>query len=398
MIVDVILVYVDHSSYLRGEVMPYSCTLVGRKWNLHKNDSPDVLGAHNTKRECTQQMRAIYANELSHPKNLVFDGPIDDWNISSLDSQIANSDAEINVVINSKGGDFYNAIIGHQKLRNSGKKVRVHINPLAFSAGAVLALAGDEIFMPANGLMMFHTPKLESAFMKDADQLEKLTNTLRASEEVLVNTLMSKTHKSKEECQAIMKNDTWLTAQEAKNLGIVTEIVPIYRDLQVQNYYPERIVNFIKENAEMPLKELLEQVGVKDEAELITLISDLRKNQKERPATVSPSLLNMIKKSRETEIDTLLATGKIIPVVVNELKKEYTTDERVLLDAATGSQEFERVINTHSKNESVVSFKGTTGSQLTRKLDNSDANADKEGDLAAERMKAKAEAYRLQNS
>src|SRR5688572_9704440 len=119
-----------------------------------------------------------------------------------------------------------------------GKQVHVHVNPLAFSAGAVLALAGDKVYMPENGLIMFHTPKTDSHTMKDASQLEKLTNALRASEDILINTLMSKTKKSKEDCEAIMRNDTWLTATEAKNIGIVDEIVPIYRDVQIQNYFP----------------------------------------------------------------------------------------------------------------------------------------------------------------
>src|SRR3990172_185655 len=85
----VIHVFVNLLCFLYGENMPYSCTLVGRKWNLHKKDSSDAIGSHNSKRECTQQMRAIYANELNDPKNIVFDGIIN--STFGFDYQLANA-------------------------------------------------------------------------------------------------------------------------------------------------------------------------------------------------------------------------------------------------------------------------------------------------------------------
>ena len=363
--------------------MPYSCTLVGRKWNLHKKDSSDAIGSHNSKRECTQQMRAIYANELNDPKNIVFDGIIN--STFGFDYQLANAGEIINVVINSRGGDFFDAIAMHQKLRNSGKQIIVHINPVAISAGAVLALAGDKIYMPENGAMMFHSPMVAPEGMKDADQLEKMTAGLRVAEDMLVNTLMSKTKKTKEECQVIMKDGTWLTAEEAKNIGIVDEIVPIYRDVQIQNYFPERIVNFLKEKQDMPLKELLEQVGVKDEVELVALVAELRKNQIPKPVTYSPSFINMFKQAREVQLNLLIDQGKAIPVVINELKLKFCVDERITLDASTGNQEFESIVNTLSKNEEIISFKGKTGLQKGQ-LKDDNKGGDEDDNLLARLM------------
>jgi len=344
--------------------MPYFCTLVGSKWNLHKKDSSDSLGTHPTKKACIQQMRAVYSQESRNPKNIIFDGPISSPP-SDFDQKLKESDKEVNVTVNSQGGDFFEAVSVFNKLRNSGKRIKVHISPFAMSAGAVIALAGDEIIMPENGLMMFHVPKVEIFGIKDAEQLEKLSAALRASEEVLINIIMSKTKKSKEECEQLMRNDTWLTADEARNLGIVNEIIPIVHEIQnVQGFQmPERVINFLKEKNEMPLKEICDQFNVKDETELINLITELRKNQIPKTMEVAPSLLNMIKKARESELDTLVSTGKVIPAVINELKTKFITDERIKTDASSGNQEFEHIINALSKNEEVISFKGKTGVQ-----------------------------------
>lgn len=368
--------------------MPYSCKQDGRKWYLRKIGSEDVIGSHDTKRDCIQQMRAIYAEELSSPKNVI----INDYNVApyDLDQKIKDSGDEIHVVINGQGGDFFEAISTHQKLRNSGKKVIAHINPLAFSAHAVVALAADIIFMPENGLMMFHLPKVIPQGAKSADDLEKLTSGLRASEEVLVNILVSKTKKSKEDCESIIRNDTWMTAEEAKNAGIVDEIVPIFRDIQIGNFFPERIVNFLKEKTDMPLKDLLDQFNVKDEAELVSMISVLQKNQIPKPVDPGEGVINMVKQARETMLQSLLDSGKVIPPVLNELKLEFTTPERIKLDMTTNNtKEFDRIINSYSKNEPVISFKGKTGAQNPPGGDG--GGDDKDDDVCARLMKVEAD-------
>jgi len=369
--------------------MPYACTLVGSKWNLHKEDSKESLGSHLSKKDCMQQMKAVYSSELANPKNIVFDGML--YKPFDFEEKLKQDGDTLNVVINSQGGDFFDAIAIHNQLRNSGKKIVCHINPIALSAGAIVALAGDKIIMPENGLIMFHSPKVMPEGMKDAGDLEKITNALRASESILINTLISKTKKSQEECQAIMDNETWLTASDAKKMGICDEVVSIYRDIQIQNYFPEKIVNFVKENNEMPMKEMCDLFGVKDEAGLTQYITELKANQTPKVMDVPVSLLNMIKKARESELESLVTTGKVIPAVTNELKLKFISDDRIKSDASTGNQEFEHIVNALSKNESVISFAAKTGIQGgTKALDNNGVAIDEVGLLARQMASMKA--------
>lgn len=367
--------------------MPYSCTLVGSSWHLHKKGSSDVLGSHKTKKDCNQQMRAIYASELSKPENLIIDGIIAEYNIWDIDSKISSAKDSIDVVINSEGGDLLTALSVHQKLRNSGKKVNVHINPIAASAGAVIALAGDYIYIPENGLVMFHRPAIVPNGAKDSEELTKMVNTLKAMEEVLINTMVSRTKKSKEECEELMNKATWLTAEEAFEMGIVDEVVPIYRDVKVRNYFPERIVNFLKEKDDMPLKEICDQFGAKDEADLVKLINDLKANQKPAAVNTPESILNMLKKAREIEINSLVSTGKIAPVVATELKNHYCNDNTIKNEFSSGIEngEFERVINSHSKNEKIISFNGSSGQQ-TGGTNDKNKTSEEDDDVCARLM------------
>lgn len=370
--------------------MPYACSLVGNSWHLTKADGTgEILGTHKLKRECTQQMRAIYANELSRPENIIFNGMIDNLAVPDFDYRVATAKDEVHVVIDSEGGDFLDAIGMHQKLRNSGKRVITHVNPKAFSAAAVLALAGDRVIMPENGLLKFHGVSIEPRGAKNADELQKMADGLKAANEILVNTIMSKCKKDKVYCEELVNKEAWLTADEAKHIGLIDEIMPIFRDVQIQNYFPERIVNFVQEKEKMPLKELLDQFGVSDETALVALVTELRANQKPKPIVVGESLINMLKKARETEVNALVAGGKVNGVVAADLKTKFITDERIRNDASTGNEEFENIVTSHSKNERIINFDPKTGAQVpgTGKLEKPDPTA--EDNVLVDNMKSR---------
>ena len=111
---------------------------------------------------------------------------------------------------------IYNLLAQHKA------KIVVEIDGLAASAASVIAMAGDEIHMAENALMMIH-PASSMAFgtaddMRDtADILEKITDNL-------VNIYTARTGRPREELAALVDNETWLTASEALELGLITDI------------------------------------------------------------------------------------------------------------------------------------------------------------------------------
>ena len=137
--------------------------------------------------------------------------------------QLSERDGDIEVRINSGGGivsqgvAIYNAIKGY-----TGGKVVVYVDGLAASIASIIALAGEELIMAEGSLIMWHDAHTAMAgnavdFRKEAEVLEQHNATL-------IDIYASNTTLSREEIDAMMAEETWLTASEAYELGIATGI------------------------------------------------------------------------------------------------------------------------------------------------------------------------------
>ncbi|ERH55272.1 MULTISPECIES: head maturation protease, ClpP-related [Bacillus amyloliquefaciens group] len=127
--------------------------------------------------------------------------------------------SEINLYINSPGGDVFEGQAIHSMLQRHSARINVHIDGLAASIASVIAMAGDTITMPDNAMFMIHNPYMgmlgnASEFRKAADDLDKVTDSI-------VSTYLNKTDGkiSEEEVRKLMNEETWLTAEESQTYG-----------------------------------------------------------------------------------------------------------------------------------------------------------------------------------
>ena len=132
----------------------------------------------------------------------------------------------LNIYVNSYGGSCIagNAIvdiIDDYKKKNSCP-VNVHIRGIAASMGSGIAMVGDTITMAENALFMLHKPLTD--IYGNADDLEKAVELLNKTEHVLKKNYMRRFNGTEDKLTELMKNETWLTAEEAKDLGFVDEI------------------------------------------------------------------------------------------------------------------------------------------------------------------------------
>lgn len=367
--------------------MPYTCTAVGRKWELQKKDGSKTFGSHDTKKACMRQMRAIYAHEINNEAHLRFVGRLynTDIDVNALNQVI--TDNTIKVVIEGEGGSVLGAVKIHNALRNSGKRIVGYIPTVAFSAHAILGLACDELYIAENGSMMFHPPKAElrEATSLNAEELKSMAETLDVAETMLVNTLMSRTKKSEAECRAIMGKDTWFSAQQALDCGIVDEIIPILRDIEVKDYFPIEIVNYVKGKQKMPIKELAQKFGLTvtdDDAEekLVEFIVGLQKKlEPPKQMEVSNSLLKVVKNARETDLRMLVSDGKLAPVQASDITTRYLTDERIKADIQNENEEFQNIVNIARKGEKQIQIGSQSGGQSPPMVERVDENAPYKG-------------------
>jgi ATP-dependent Clp protease, protease subunit len=127
----------------------------------------------------------------------------------------------ITVRINSPGGDVFDGVAIYNILKQNPARVVVNIDGLAASIASVIAMAGDEITMAENAMMMIHeawTMAVGNAgdFRETADRLEKVNGVIR-------DTYARQTgDKAPPETIAeLMTAETWMTAQEAMDYGLV---------------------------------------------------------------------------------------------------------------------------------------------------------------------------------
>ena len=134
-----------------------------------------------------------------------------------------NKDKDINLVISSYGGDVY-AMLGTIDYFNTlPVKVNTHCLGACMSAAAVILACGTgNRTMSKNSTVMVHEGSAFEAgktsdVLKGADHLKKLqTNIKRILGEV--------TNKDQEFWEEVSKQDTYLTADECLEYGIVDEI------------------------------------------------------------------------------------------------------------------------------------------------------------------------------
>ncbi|MFY3772126.1 ClpP-like prohead protease/major capsid protein fusion protein [Providencia manganoxydans] len=129
----------------------------------------------------------------------------------------------INLHIHSPGGEVFEGIAIYNQLKNHNATITVYIDGLAASMASVIAMVGTEIIMPTNAMMMIHKPWGVS--WGDANDMRDYADLLDKVENVLIPAYMEKTGKTKEEIEAMLGEETWLTAEECVEHGFANTVI-----------------------------------------------------------------------------------------------------------------------------------------------------------------------------
>lgn len=126
----------------------------------------------------------------------------------------------IDIYINSYGGSvFEGTAIYNQLKRHPAKKV-VHIDGFACSIASVIAMAGDEVLMPKNTLMMIHNAWMMAVgtaaeLHKAAEDLDKINAAGRQA-----YLIKSGGRLNEKDLIEMMDAETWLTAEDCIKYGL----------------------------------------------------------------------------------------------------------------------------------------------------------------------------------
>lgn len=129
---------------------------------------------------------------------------------------------KIHVHINSGGGSAFDGVAIGNMLKNHDAEIIVHVDGWAASAASVIAMSGDRIIMPSNTMMMIH--QASTIEYGNADAFEKAARDLRKIDSALAASYKKRFVGTDEELKQLLKDETWLTADEAVALGLADEI------------------------------------------------------------------------------------------------------------------------------------------------------------------------------
>lgn len=220
----------------------------------------------------------IMKNEEENSVDMILYGTIgsDEWWDDICDKtfkeDITNlGEAEnINLHINSPGGSVFAAVAIANTLKNHKAKVTAFIDGLAASAATIITSACDVVKMPKNALFMIHNP-LTWAY-GNKQELEKTGVLLDKVKDSILETYLAKAkNKTKEELSALMDEEKWFNAEEAKEYGFIDEIVEEVENLQNVNnllivnslaFDISKFKNFPNRRPAVPAKDIKEEMTV----------------------------------------------------------------------------------------------------------------------------------------
>lgn len=223
---------------------------------------------------------------------------------------------ELVVRINSGGGDVFAANAIYCRLRDMTAKVTVKIDGWAASAATIIAMAGDVIKIPKNGVFMVHDPAMTVWDTYKAEDFDKMAQELRVIKQSIVNTYAAKTGMKDEDIAAIMAEETWWTGDKAVEKGFCDEIMFESNPQTVVENAQHIVVNSVPLDLSrfktLP-KELLNSPNT----------GGLQKNrtQKEEP------------KMENNTINTVSALEAAYPDLVNQVRTEAVNNERSRIKA-----------------------------------------------------------------
>lgn len=153
------------------------------------------------------------------------------------DDLLACEGKDITLRINSPGGDIFAAQAIYNVLKAYPGKVTAHIDGICASAATVVACGAGKVIMPKNALYMIHNPMACVFDMLDAEALSKMADTLAKVKETVVNVYKDRAgdKMSADEIIRFMDEETWMSAEEALDKGLIDEIDDYAIDAQMKS-------------------------------------------------------------------------------------------------------------------------------------------------------------------
>ena len=164
---------------------------------------------------------------LVHDNEIYMYGPIGAWEdevgFENVHEAVQSLDTDdVHIRLNSPGGDVMEGVAILNYLKRQPKPVIAHVDSIAASMGAGIALAANYLTMAPDAKLMVHNPHTIAMgnwrdFERQAAVLKDLTNDVARA-------LADKSSLDFDQAFAAVDQETWYNAEQAFELGIASEL------------------------------------------------------------------------------------------------------------------------------------------------------------------------------
>ena len=132
--------------------------------------------------------------------------------------------SEIRIYINSYGGSVFEGTAIYNQLKRHPAHKTVYVDGFACSIASVIAMAGDEVVMPRNTMMMIHN--MWSCVCGNAAELRKAADDLDIINDAGRQAYLAKAGEKLTEAKLaeMMDAETWLTAAQCVEYGLADRL------------------------------------------------------------------------------------------------------------------------------------------------------------------------------
>lgn len=175
---------------------------------------------------------------------------------------------ELRVIVNSGGGDVFAGQEIYTLLRKNKNSV-AEIDSLAGSAAGVAAMGAFQVLISPVAMIMIHNASMSGRMSGDYHLYERNANALKEINAAMAQSYSEKSGRPLEEILEIMDRETWLTANQAVEMGFADEILG--DNVQLTNSYSGlRLTEDIKQKVIREKEEADKKMKLEND-----LISDL---------------------------------------------------------------------------------------------------------------------------
>lgn len=145
-----------------------------------------------------------------------------------LDTSAPSGDKPITIIMNNPGGDWYHGMAIYDAIKTCKNHVSILVYGYAMSMGSLILQASDRRVMSENSKMMIHYGY--NGFDGHARTFQKVAEEGKKIDEVMENIYLERIRQKHPDftlakLRKMCEHDTFLTAKEALELGLIDEII-----------------------------------------------------------------------------------------------------------------------------------------------------------------------------